>query len=442
MSGVPVLYRLSVDALGSPMVDLSHQRQHVPKTSRCVVARCVKPCASSGGMLRKALSSGAAADDKMEDLPTMIDLPTEWWIPDVETGRSVVVHRLVAGDDHRLSSSDITLSPALPSNARIGCITEIPREGRMLVCDAQGNVFVRRGLVSAAGDEAASKRRRLESLGAALSTSWWCTVVGSRDSVPERGALRPMGAAGWAGLLSHNPFAVVAREHYKDVRVVDVERASVVATLYPTHAPTSLCWTVADSPGYLITVADGPVLTTFDARARGEGVANRLTLRQGTLAWSVSAIGTSAPFALAASDSARCVTVYDVRKWTVVHSISNVLKHDCVGLTPTDASGTHLACTGTDSELRIVPSGKCESSAAAAAPEGEEEPSPTASTFRTRIDTTVHCRSAWFGDWVSVPLAANDSPSSSACVVAGLSTTNEVFIAAKYKGASTGNANA
>ena len=440
MSAAPALYRLATETIGAPTTDLNRQRPYVPKTSRCLVLRSPQPVAiSSTTLLQRALAPGAGdSADPLARVSSVV-LPTEWWLPDNATGTRLVGHKLSLASPH--DTGCVVASDPLPSGGRIACVAEVDGGRRIAVCDAHGQVVTpvlplpldEQAWAGLMPDDASSgpsaKKRRTED-GPTQGRPW--TLVADRHAAsPQRGALCPLGVAGWAGLIANDHHHVlVAREAYKDLRVVDLNSGSVAATFYATHAPTSVSWTLSNTAWPLVTLADGPVLTTFDVRARGEACAHRLSLRPGAMAWSVTSVGASAPFTVAVSDSARCITLYDVRKWSVTHSLSSVLQHACVGLTPAGRQGTYVACTGLDSELRIVaPMSKAEAAAPLGADGAEAAVGPTASTFRTRIDTTVHCNAAWFGDWASVAGEEDASNGVPFGLMAGVSSTNEVFVA-------------
>lgn len=201
-------------------------------------------------------------------------------------------------------------------------------------------------------------------------------------------------------------------------------------------------------PSAVLTVSQlfQPATSDAEARYRSEAAApalvpGRLTSTLGTVA---DVCATAHPFEVALAID-RTLCVYDFRKFTRLFSSANALKYSIATVAAT-AGGRAVVCAGVDAEVRIIPlhprpsndsdavrdraptlaaGGGAKASAAArqrtakAPPAAHEE---VGTTFRSRLSTSVSCRSTWQGGWVT---CCNEGGTAAV----GISLDHEVFVA-------------
>lgn len=303
-------------------------------------------------------------------------------------------------DATKEKSATIAMTAPLPSKHRIGSIvrasTKDSGDAAFVASDTVGNVFC---LEANSGDVVDHKRMRGE-VGAAM-------LLSSRDAEAMPGAFDIGGAAGLA-VLQHVPAfshqLVVAREHFRDVRVFSSLRTNtMVRSLYPMHSPRAL--SVADDAP-LLALAEGPVASLWDLRA-AQPCVHRITTNDAVA--DVVFVGTQ----LFVGSENRSVSTYDARKWAKVASLQGITKHPIGNIVPS-RDGARCVVVGTDTEAKLVSLVDKVQSVT------EQQASHS---FRQKFENTVNCDYAWHGRW-----AANEARTAAV----GMSATGEVFFLPKF----------
>lgn len=343
--------------------------------------------------------------------------------------------------------------------------------------------------------------------GAHSSTSRHSSIPLAADATGDIAALfsTARGGSGWAGLAALNASSLVSvREFFSDIRIVDPSSCTVVQTYSTTHQPSGLHLPSLSFPSCVL-VTEGCLATLYDSRCpsavmtlaeiytaaedrvtTGEPTDSVVTeksaaapppppLVPGRLTSSTGCIrdvcATAAPMEVAfAIDRALCV--YDMRKFNRLFTAASVLKFNIASVAAV-AAGRAVVCSGTDTEVRLIPlfardatpanDGKdgVLSLAGGAAAEGRPKqrkatvpsstapppPSPSASngaataaalttgggvidvtaigpggSFRTRLNTSVCCSTMWQGGWVT-------SFNGGGAAAVGISIDGEIFLA-------------
>jgi len=368
----------------------------------------------------------------------------------------------------RVPSLVAATSTAVPSGQRIHAVSLLPvATGAPVVADSSGSVFLWRTFDSDvkdftdcdeevdSGTNKSKKRRRLDESTVATPHSagaTWATVVDAAASVPCRGAYPTFGSmGGWIGMVSSSSHLIVAREHFMDIRHVDIATGAVVQQFRTTHAASGLC----SSPltgGSVILVSEGPLVSLFDLRTSSRVAAHRQSFPSGRV-HNVCSLPSSLDQHIAVCCEDRSVSIWDIRSWgRHVKLYANVLKHAVMNvaaatLQPSSASSSlstsSLVCSGMDSEVRVLRFSEADvssngttkklSSTAKASTSTATHETPPVSTFRSRIDEAVHCDTTWLGGWAAVPPArtasqtdCTESPNSRALLI-GASTSNDFY---------------
>lgn len=286
-----------------------------------------------------------------------------------------------------------------------------------IVADAIGNVYLIAGALSALREGEHGKVLCSESKSSKVfpSLPTPVAIVASADSEPMVGALptHGLGGSGWVGVTivafdaaSGRVTIAIGREHYRDVRVVTFDIAapsgSVIASFYPTHAPTSMAL-LRNPQGVggwktLLAVANGPLISCYDVEQRSNLTAapssgkQRYSMKSTVRSpfaiitgrknvWSVTSTRSTTTLSSAASPlplgeshllwvagADRSMAYLDgSRGFMRMHTAPNVLKYDAVcgaAVSPSDAFATgggdksslpiHIAVAGVDCEVRCI----------------------------------------------------------------------------------------
>lgn len=287
------------------------------------------------------------------------------------SGKGLVTKHVDFGKQSIASSASGT--GPLFNNSVVALLNAGGNSDAVFAADSIGNVIS--VSIGAAADERQSKRKRPDELSSHILSADSCE--------PMVGGFSVRGVAGATLLisLSGKSQIAVAREHFRDVRVVDpAAPGKVVRSVYPMHAPVAMCASPDDST---FALAEGPVASIWDLRCPAACV-QRITTNDTVT--DVSVAGTQ----LYVASTARSVTAFDTRKWIKASSVQGITKHPISNIT-VSADGTCCVVAGSDTEAKFVSMNE----------KIQPVTDPNAThNFRQKFENSVNCDYAWHGRWV------------------------------------------